>query len=67
MKSNARHLKKVAPNMTSKLWIPVADNRRRKPMQADNAVEEGAGDRSSGVGVAERDEVRVLGEAIDHR
>ena len=36
-------------------------------MEAHDAVEEGTGDRSSGVGVAERDEMRILGEAIDHR
>jgi hypothetical protein len=35
-------------------------------VEPHNAVEEGAGDGRCGVGVAERDEVRVLGEAVDH-
>ena len=33
----------------------------------DDAVEEGACHRSSRVGMTEDDEVRVLGEAINHR
>ena len=36
-------------------------------MEADDAVEERAGDGRCRVGVAERDEVRVLGETIDDR
>ena len=35
-------------------------------MQANNPIEEGAGDRRGRVGMTERDEVRVLGEAIHH-
>ena len=34
-------------------------------MKPDIAVKEGTSDGRRGVGVAERDEVRVLGEAID--
>ena len=36
-------------------------------METDDALKEGAGDGRGGVGVAERDEVRVLGEAVNHR
>ena len=36
-------------------------------MQPDNIVEESLGNRDGGVGMSKRDEVGVLGEAIDHR
>jgi hypothetical protein len=35
-------------------------------MEADDAVEEGAGDGRGGVRMAERNEVCILGEAVDH-
>ena len=38
-----------------------------EPMQTNNAVEECTCNRSGGVWMAEGDEVRVLGESVDHR
>jgi hypothetical protein len=35
-------------------------------MEADDAVEESAGHERGGVRMAERNEVRILGEAVDH-
>ena len=35
-------------------------------MQTNNVVEECTCDRGSGVGLGEGDEVRILGESIDH-
>jgi hypothetical protein len=35
-------------------------------VQPDDVVKEGAGDGGGGVGVAERNKMRVLGEAVDH-
>ena len=35
-------------------------------MEANNGVNERLGDRGGGVGVAQRDEVSVLGEAVHH-
>jgi len=35
-------------------------------MKVDDAVEQGAGDRGGSVGVAGRNKVGVLGEAVDH-
>lgn len=64
---DARHLEEVMPHMAGADRIPVADDRRREAVEPYNAVEERPGDRDGGVGVAERDEVGVLGEAIDHR
>ena len=36
-------------------------------MQTNNVVEECTCDRGSGVGLGEGDEVRILGESVDHR
>jgi hypothetical protein len=36
-------------------------------METDDLLVEGYGDGCGGVGVAQRNEVRVLGEAVDHR
>ena len=61
----ARHLEEVTPHMAGEDRIPVADDRRREAVEPYNAVEECPGDQDGSVGVAERDEVGVLGEAID--
>jgi hypothetical protein len=45
----------------------VADDGRRKPVEADDAVEEGPGHGRGCIGVSEGDEVHVLGEAVNHR
>lgn len=52
--------------MPGKDRVPVTHNRERKPMKANNAFEESLDDGRGSVGLAERDEVSVLGEAIDH-
>ena len=66
-KGDTCHLKKVMPNVASEQRILVtADNRQQKPMKADDTFEEGTGDRGSDVGVAEHNEVGILGAAIDH-
>ena len=62
---DARHLEEVAPHVPGEHRVPITNDGRREPVKTDNAVEEGTGDRRRGVGVAERDEVRVLGEAVD--
>jgi hypothetical protein len=64
---DASHLEEVVPHMAGEHRVSVADDGRRKPVQPDDAIEEGTGDRGRGVGVAKRDEMRVLGEAVDHR
>ena len=63
----ARHLKKITPDMAAEHRVVVAEDRGGKPMEADDVVEESSRDGGGGVGVAERDEVRVFGEAVDHR
>ena len=63
----ARHLKKIAPDMTSEHRVTVAGDRRGKPVEADDTVEEGPGHGRRRVGMTERDEVSILGEAVDHR
>jgi hypothetical protein len=47
--------------------ITVNDDGQRKPVEADDAVKEGPGHRRGCIGVTEGDEVRVLGEAVNHR
>jgi len=47
--------------------VTVTDNGRWKPVEAHDVGEECSGDGRGSVGVAERDEVRELGEAIHHR
>jgi hypothetical protein len=46
--------------------IMVNDDGQRKPVEADDAVKEGPGHRRGCIGVTEGDEVRVLGEAVNH-
>jgi len=53
--------------MAGEHGIPIADDRRRKPVQPDDAVKEGTCHHSRCIGVAECNEVRIFGEAIDHR
>lgn len=52
--------------MPCKHRVPIAADRQREPVQANNAVEEGTSDGSNSVGVAKGDEVGVLGETV-HR
>jgi len=63
---DAGHLEEVTPHMTGENRVPVADDGRREPMQTNNAVEECTCNRGDRVGMAEGDEVRVLGESINH-
>jgi hypothetical protein len=64
---DASHLEEVAPHMASEHRVSVTDDGRRKPVQPDNAIEEGTDDGGRSVGVAKGDEMRVHGEAVDHR
>jgi hypothetical protein len=61
------YLEKILPHSASEQGIPVADDGDRKPVQADHLGKESPGDRRCSVGVAEGDEMTVLGEAIHHR
>lgn len=59
-----RHPKEIAPDMTSEHRVTVADDRHGKPVKADDVVEEGTRHGCRDVGVAERNELRVLGSTI---
>ena len=62
---DARHLEEVTPDMTGEHGVAIADDRRRKPVKPDNTIEEGASDGGGRVGMAEGDEVCILGELVD--
>jgi hypothetical protein len=63
----ARQPKEIPPDVTCEHRITVADDGRRKPMEEDDAIEEGPGHGRDCIGMTEGDEVRVLGEAVNHR
>ena len=63
---DARHLEEVPPDVASEDGVTVADDRRREPVKPDNVDEERTRNRGRRVGVAERYEVGVLREAVDH-
>jgi len=63
---NVSHPEKVVPDIPSDDRVPVTDDGGREPVQANDVVKEGAGDGGSGVGVAKRNKMRVLGEVVDH-
>jgi hypothetical protein len=44
----------------------VVNYRQHEAMELDDAIEEGFGDQSGNVGVAQRDEMSMLGEPINH-
>jgi hypothetical protein len=62
----ARQPKEIPPDVTREHRITVTDDGRRKPVEADDAVEEGLGHRHGCIGVTEGDKVRLLGEAVNH-
>jgi hypothetical protein len=49
---------------TGEDWVAVTDDGAREPMETNDAVEEGLRNRHGNVGVAERNEVGILGETI---
>lgn len=62
------HLGKVEvlfPERAREHRVAVADDGTRQPVEVDDVVEEGLSDGDGGVGMAEGDEMRVLGEAAD--
>jgi hypothetical protein len=63
----ARQPKEIPPDVTREHRVTVAYDGRRKPMEVDDAVEEGPGHERGCIGVTEGDEVRVLGEAVNYR
>jgi hypothetical protein len=52
--------------MTSEHRITVANNQRKKPVEADDAIEESPRHGCGCIRMAERDRVCILGEAFDH-
>jgi hypothetical protein len=54
------------PECASEDWVTVTHDGLWHAMKPDNVVEEGLGDHRGGVGVAEGEEVCVLGEPVHH-
>jgi hypothetical protein len=65
VKSDTGHLEQVTPHITGEDRVTVASDGVVEPMEADNAVKEGPGDRRGSVRMAQGDEMLVLGEAIN--
>jgi hypothetical protein len=57
----------LGPELAREDRVPVADNGVRHAMEPDNGVEECPSYERRHVGVVECNEVRILGEAVDHR
>jgi hypothetical protein len=64
-KSDARHLEQVTPHMIGEDRVTVADDGGWEPVEANDALKEGPIDGRGGVRMAEGNEVRILGEAVD--
>jgi len=64
---DACHLEEVTPDVPSKQYVVIADNGRAKLVEPDDTVEESSSNGGDRVGMAKRNKMRVLGEAIDHR
>jgi hypothetical protein len=64
---NAGQLEEIAPHVSSEHRIAVTDNRRRKSMEANNTFEESLSNGEGRVWMAQRNEMRILGEAIHDR
>jgi hypothetical protein len=63
---DAGHLEEVVPHVTGEDGVTVVDDGCGEAMWANNAVEEGTGDRGSRVWVTDGDEVCIPGEAVDN-
>jgi hypothetical protein len=59
-------LEQIPPDVAGEDRIPIADDRRREAVESDDVSEESSGDRRCRVRVAERYEVSVLQQAVDH-
>ena len=55
----------LRPKLAGEHRISVAHNGAREAVKPDDLVEEDPGDGHGGVGVADHDEVHVLGEPVD--
>jgi hypothetical protein len=64
-KTDTGHLEQVAPHITGEDRVTVANDGVVEPMEANNAVKEGPGDRRGSVQMAQGDEMLVLGEAMN--
>jgi len=63
---DACKLEQITPHVAGEHGVPVADDIVREPVQANDGFEECLGNRGGGVGMAQRDEVGILREAIHH-
>ena len=64
---DAGQLEELLPKGAGEHGIPVTHNGARDSMEANNLIEERPCNGGRRVGVPKRDEVRILGEAIDDR
>ena len=64
---DARLAKQIPPNLADEHGIAIAHDGIREPVQADDVVEESAGDGGRRVRVAQQNEVGVLREPVHHR
>jgi hypothetical protein len=62
---DAGQLEEVMPHIAGEHGVPIAHDRRGEPVQPNDAVEEGAGDRCRRIRVLEGNEMGVLGESLD--
>lgn len=63
---NTGKLEEIAPHVSGEHRVLVTNDGVGKAMQAKDGFKEHLGDRGGGVGVAQRDEVSMLGGAIHH-
>lgn len=64
---DAGETEQLRPKGAGEHRIPLAHYGTGQSMEANDLVKEGLGDRRRTVQVAKGDEMRILGEAIDHR
>ena len=62
---DAGKCEELHPELAREDRVPIAHNRARETMEPYDLVEEDPGDGCSSVGVADRNEVGVFGEAVD--
>jgi hypothetical protein len=63
---DAGKCEQLRPKLAGEDRISVAHNRARETVKADDLVEEDSSDGRRSVGVADRDEVSIFGEAVDY-
>jgi hypothetical protein len=63
---SATEAEQFLPHCGGEDWVLIAHDQRSNDVEVDNLHKEDRGDGRGGVKVVEKDEVRILGEAIDN-